>query len=74
MRVADAYATPECGLEDCITCGDAALEVRVLEVLPDNFALVDVGGRREMVSVALVDAGVGARLLVHAGEAIARLE
>ena len=37
-------------------------------------AVVEVDGRQEEVSVALVPAAVGARLLVHAGEAIACLD
>jgi hydrogenase maturation factor len=35
---------------------------------------VEVDGREEEISVALVPATVGATLLVHAGEAIARVE
>ena len=35
---------------------------------------VDTGSTREEVSVALVDARVGGRVLVHAGEAIAVVE
>ncbi|MEV6644726.1 HypC/HybG/HupF family hydrogenase formation chaperone [Amycolatopsis sp. NPDC051371] len=58
----------------CITCSDTAVEVTVVELLEDEFAVVDTGSTREEVSVALVEAGVGDRILVHAGEAIARLE
>lgn len=55
----------------CITCSDIALPVTVLELLEDELAVVDAGeGRRETVSVALVPAGVGDTVLVHAGEAI----
>nr|WP_255638775.1 HypC/HybG/HupF family hydrogenase formation chaperone [Amycolatopsis sp. DSM 110486] len=46
----------------------------VVELLDLGFAVVDTGQGREEVSVALVQAGVGDRILVHAGEAIARLE
>lgn len=60
--------------EHCITCSDEAVEVRVLELRPDNMALVDTGSTVEEVSVALVDVNVGGRILVHAGEAIAALE
>jgi len=56
----------------CVTCGDIAVEVTVLRLLPDGLAVVDTGqGTEEEVSVALVAAGEGDRILVHAGEAIA---
>jgi hydrogenase expression/formation protein HypC len=43
-------------------------------LLGDEMALVDTGaGTREEVSIALVAAAVGDRVLVHAGEAIGRL-
>jgi hydrogenase expression/formation protein HypC len=73
MKDSDVHATSERQVPGCITCGDAAIEVRVMEVLSDNLALIEIGGRTETVSVALVDALVGDRLLVHAGEAIAKL-
>ena len=72
---ARASQTPEaCPDGVCITCGDVAVPVRVVRLLPGDLAVVEVEGREEEVSVALVPAAVGARLLVHAGEAIARLE
>jgi hydrogenase expression/formation protein HypC len=61
----------DCSGGQCITCGDVAVEVTVLELLDDAMALVDTGSGRETVSVALVSAGVGDTILVHAGEAIA---
>ncbi|WP_318306540.1 HypC/HybG/HupF family hydrogenase formation chaperone [Amycolatopsis solani] len=57
----------------CITCSDTAVEVTVVELLEHELAVVDTGSTREEVSVALVEARVGDRVLVHAGEAIARL-
>ncbi len=60
-----------CTGDACITCSDAAVEVRVVELRPDGLALVDTGVSLEEVSVALVDCGVGSRILVHAREAIA---
>jgi hydrogenase expression/formation protein HypC len=63
--------------EVCITCSDVATPVIVLELLGDDIALVDTGagpGTEEEVSVALVDAAVGDTVLVHAGEAIARID
>ena len=58
----------------CITCSDQAVAMRVLELRAGDLALVDTGSGTEEVSVALVDARVGGRVLVHAGEAIAALE
>ena len=60
-----------CHDEVCITCGDTAVPVVVVELLPDELAIVDTGAGREEVSVALVSAGAGDTILVHAGEAIA---
>ncbi|HEX4722824.1 MAG TPA: HypC/HybG/HupF family hydrogenase formation chaperone, partial [Pseudonocardiaceae bacterium] len=48
----------------------AAIQVTVVELLADELAIVDTGGSREEVSVALVEAAVGDTILVHAGEAI----
>jgi len=62
---------PVCESDHCITCGDIAVEVRVLRLLPDELADVDTGEGTERVSVALVSAGVGDTIVVHAGEAIA---
>jgi len=71
---ADREAGPVCHDGVCITCSDTAVEVTVVELLEHELAVVDTGSTREEVSVALVEAGVGDRILVHAGEAIARLE
>ncbi len=62
---------PECFGDVCITCSDTAVEVRVLRLVADEMAVVDTGAGEETVSVALVDAGVGDTILVHAREAIA---
>ncbi|MHB2024698.1 MAG: HypC/HybG/HupF family hydrogenase formation chaperone [Mycobacteriales bacterium] len=61
----------QCHQEVCITCSDAAVAVRVRELLGDGIARVDTGSGIEEVSVALVDAAVGDTILVHAKEAIA---
>ena len=63
-----------CTDDVCITCGDVAVPVRVVKLLPGDLAVVEVEGREEEVSVALVSASVGDTLLVHAGEAIASVE
>ena len=68
-----------CHGDTCVTCSDTAVEVRVLRLLPDAMAVVDTGAggeagvREEQVSVALVTASAGDMILVHAGEAIARV-
>ena len=64
---------PECHGDVCITCGDVAVPVRVVELHPGDLALVDTGQTLEEISVALVDTRVGGRVLVHAKEAIATL-
>ena len=62
----------DCHGDHCITCGDIAVEVTVLRLLPDSLAVVDTGqDAEEEVSVALVSAAVGDTILVHASEAIA---
>jgi hydrogenase maturation factor len=62
--------------EACITCGDVAVSLRVLEVDEERgLALCeDTEGRRESVEVALVlPVAAGDELLVHAGTALARM-
>ena len=62
---------PQCHDDVCITCSDTAVEVTVLRLLDDELALVDTGQGEEEVSVALVTAQPGDKILVHAREAIA---
>jgi hydrogenase expression/formation protein HypC len=69
----DGVGGPACIDDVCITCSDMAVEVRVLRLLEDQMAVVDTGQGEETVSVALVSAGVGDTILVHAREAIAVL-
>jgi hypothetical protein len=71
MASAPARSLPECHGEVCVTCSGEAVAVRVVELLADDLATVDTGSGLEEVSVALVDAGVGDTVLVHAKEAIA---
>lgn len=64
-----------CDGEVCITCSDQAVPVRITELLADELATVTTeAGTVEEISIALVDAVVGDVVLVHAGEAIARLD
>jgi hydrogenase expression/formation protein HypC len=60
-----------CYGEHCVTCGDLAVEVTVMRLLPDALAVVETSQGQEQVSVALVSATAGDVILVHAGEAIA---
>jgi len=62
---------PECIGDVCITCSDTAVQVTVVRLLDDEMAVVETGAGEETVSVALVTAGVGDTILVHAREAIA---
>jgi hydrogenase maturation factor len=64
----------ECGDEVCITCSDVAVPVRIREVLADGLAIVDTQAGPEEVSIALVDAGKGDVVLVHAKEALSVVE
>jgi hydrogenase expression/formation protein HypC len=71
MIATELVAGPVCSSDEhCITCGDIAVEVRVVRLLPDGLAVVDTGEGEETVSVALVSAVVGDTILVHAGEAL----
>ena len=57
----------------CLTCGDVAIEARVVEVAGDT-AVVEVEDRREQVAVELVaPVAVGEILLCHAGIAIRKV-
>lgn len=68
--LANPPVVPECPDEVCLTCADLAVQVRVLRLLDNELAIVDTGSGQQEVSVALVSAGVGDTILVHAGEAI----
>ena len=63
-----------CGEQHCITCGDVAVEMTVVELDVDGaLALcVDDEGHSETVDVALLaPVRLADRVLVHAGTAIA---
>lgn len=70
--------SPTCEPEHgCITCGDEAVELRVVKLDEDRgLALCEnAEGARQTVETALVlPVSPGDRLLVHAGTAIARLQ
>ena len=59
----------------CALCADEGLPGQVLELRPDNLALVQLEAGPQEVAVDLVeDVQVGQWLLVHLGFAIARLD
>jgi hydrogenase maturation factor len=63
-----------CGSEHCITCADEGTPMRVLRVREDALALCeDASGAHHTVELALVDAGAGDQVLVHAGVALVTL-
>jgi hydrogenase expression/formation protein HypC len=62
---------PQCHDDVCLTCSDVAVEVTVVRLLGDELAVVETGQGQEEVSVALVTAQPGDKILVHAKEAIA---
>lgn len=52
-----------------------AIPTRVVELLPDNQALVDLGGVRKSISLELVDeVAVGDYVIIHVGYALTRLD
>jgi hydrogenase expression/formation protein HypC len=57
----------------CVTCSDEARAGRVVALLPDGRARVEIGALVEEVSVELVEAAVGDVVLVHGGVAIGTL-
>jgi hydrogenase maturation factor len=67
---------PVCDVTDgCITCGDVAVTLTVLEVRGADAWCRDDEGRNELVAIELVtNVGVGDRLLVHAGVALECLQ
>lgn len=64
--------TPGCVTEPtCLTCGDVAVVLTVVELLGADARCEDAVGRGELVALELVaDVGPGARVLVHAGVAL----
>lgn len=52
-----------------------AIPARVAEILPDDQAVVDLGGVRKPISLALVEGvAVGDYVIVHVGYALTRLD
>jgi hydrogenase maturation factor len=60
--------------DGCITCGDVAVALTVVDIDGSDARCRDDEGRFEAVATELVDdVVVGDRLLVHAGVALERL-
>ena len=59
--------------EACITCGDVAVEARVVAVANGN-AVIEKNGVTEEVAAELVDVAVGDLVLCHAGVVLEKLE
>jgi hydrogenase expression/formation protein HypC len=73
----EAVTEAACTVDDvgCITCGDVALPLTVVEVTQTDAVCRDESGRQELVAVDLVGAvGPGDLLLVHAGVALEQLD
>jgi len=66
---------PACARTDgCITCGDVAVALTVIDFAGPDARCRDEQGREEIVATELVGAvAPGDRILVHAGVAIERL-
>jgi hydrogenase expression/formation protein HypC len=66
-----AGASCEAGTGHCITCGDEAIAMRVLELRNPAALCVDEEGEVHSVAIDLLDdVAAGTTLLVHAGVAI----
>ncbi len=63
---------PSCDITGhCITCGDEAIAMRVLEVHAAVALCVDAGGERHEVAIDLIEpVTLDQQVLVHAGVAI----
>lgn len=73
----EAASVAACSLGDegCITCGDVALPLTVVEIVGADARCRAADGRQELVATDLVgDVAVGDLLLVHAGVALERLD
>lgn len=52
-----------------------AMPVRVVELLPDDWAIVDLNGVRKEISLVLVDdVAVGDYVILHVGYALQKLD
>ena len=75
MSAPETGEPAHCVGDVCITCSDMAVPVRIMSLHGYELATVRTeAGTDEEISVALVDAVVGDVVLVHAKEAIARVD
>jgi hydrogenase expression/formation protein HypC len=62
-------------IDGCLTCGDVAVPVTVIEADHPDAICEDDHGQRGTVGIELVSpVRVGERLLIHGGVAISRLD
>ena len=72
--IAEPAEQATAGRNSCLTCGDIAVPMRVIQVGDDGLAdCVSEDGETSQVELALVDARPGDEVLVHACVAIQRL-
>jgi hypothetical protein len=73
--IAEPAEQATAGRNACLTCGDVAVPMRVIQMGDDGLAdCVTADGQTSQVELALVDAGPGDEVLVHACVAIQRLD
>ena len=71
----DSYEAACAVVDGCLTCGDVAVPVTVIEPGEPDALCEDEHSQRGTVGIELVaPVSAGERLLVHGGVAIARLE
>jgi hydrogenase expression/formation protein HypC len=52
-----------------------AIPVQIVQVLPDQQAIIDLGGVRKQISTALIDTvAIGDYVILHVGYAIGKLD
>lgn len=74
-RELEFYGSCTLDQDGCVTCGDVAVPVRVLEITGSDALVEDRTGQRATVAVDFFPhIHAGDTLLVHMGVAIARLE
>jgi hydrogenase maturation factor len=75
LKLSDVEAGATCSAEPgCITCGDVAVVLTVVDFVDADARCRDEQGREELVATELVgDVARGDRVLVHAGVAIERV-
>jgi hydrogenase expression/formation protein HypC len=63
----------DCDHDGCITCGDVAVEMRVLRIRGDLAECAPDDGEIRPIEIGLVDVEEGDTVLVHADVALVRV-